>query len=74
MNCFDVYRILSGAINSYMDAILIKEDPTEIERKNYEYLKYWRPSEPDEHIKDILTSIEFTIGDKGPTGEKGVQE
>lgn len=74
MTAYDLYRYLDAVLNVYSDSILIKEDPTEIEKKNYEYIKYWRPSEPDDHVKNILTSIEFTIGDKGPTGEKGVQE
>jgi hypothetical protein len=47
-----------------MDSILIKEDPNEVEKKNYEYVKNWLPKEPDYLMKDILTSI------KVPTGEK----
>ena len=64
MTAYDLYRYLNAALDVYTDSILIKEDPTETERKNYEYIKYWRPSEPDELVKNILTSIVL------PTGEK----
>lgn len=64
MTAYDLYRYLNAALDVYTDSILLKEDPTETERKNYEYIKYWRPSEPDELVKNILVSIEL------PTGEK----
>ena len=65
MTAYDIYRYLDAAITLfYTDPILLKEDPTELERKNYEAIKYWRPSEPDELVKNILTSIVL------PTGEK----
>lgn len=64
MTAYDLYRYFNAVLDIYMDSILIKEDPTELERKNYEYIKYWRPSEPDSSVKDILSSIQL------PTGEK----
>lgn len=71
MTAYNLYHILNEVLDAYMDSILLKEDPTEAERKNYEYIKYWRPSEPDPFVKDILNSISFEIGPKGPKGEKG---
>ena len=68
MTAYDLYRYLNAVLDVYTDSILVKEDPTELERKNYEYIKYWRPSEPDELVKDILTSIVL------PTGEKSEQK
>lgn len=68
MTAYDLYRYLNAVLDVYSDSILIKEDPTEIERKNYEYIKYWRPSEPDILVKEILESIKL------PTGEKSEQE
>ena len=68
MTAYDLYRYFNAALDVYTDSILIKEDPTELERKNYEYIKYWRPSEPDELVKNILTSIVL------PTGEKSEQK
>ena len=60
MNCFDVYRILFGAVNSYMDSILLKEDPTDFEKKEYEELKYWiEDAEPNEEVKKIFTTLSF---------------
>ena len=38
MTIYDLYCYLDAALNVYMDSILIKEDPTEEERKEYEYL------------------------------------
>lgn len=64
MTAYDLYRYLNAALDVYTDSILLKENPTETERKNYEYIKYWRPSEPDKLVKNILVSIEL------PTGEK----
>ena len=71
MTAYNLYCILNQVLDNYSDSILLKEDPSEAERKNYEYIKYWRPSVPDSSVKNILTSISFEIGDKGPTGEKG---
>lgn len=68
MTAYDLYRYLDAALNVYTDSILLKEDPTESERKNYEYVKYWRPSEPDSIVKNILSSIELSSGDK--SGQK----
>ena len=48
MTAYDLYYFLNNAIESYIDYILLKEDPTDEERKNYERIKYWRPSEPDD--------------------------
>ena len=64
MTAYDLYRYLDAALNLYTDSILLREDPTELERKNYEAIKYWRPSMPDDLVKNILTSIVL------PTGEK----
>lgn len=64
MTAYDLYRYLNAVLDVYSDSILVKEDPTEIERKNYEYIKYWRPSEPDLLVKNILTSIELPSGEK----------
>lgn len=73
MTAYNLYSVLNQVLDSYMDSILLKEDPTEAERKNYEYIKFWRPSAPDNSVEEILKSISFEIGDKGPTGEKGCE-
>lgn len=71
MTAYNIYQCLNIMLDNYMDSILLKEDLTELERKNYEYIKYWRPSEPDEKVINILKNIQIEIGDKGPIGEKG---
>ena len=58
MTAYELYCCLNTELDNYMDSILLKEDPTELERKNYEYIKYWRPSEPDEKVIDILKNID----------------
>lgn len=63
LTAYDLYRYLDVAIDFYMDAIAIKEEPTEEERKKYEYIKYWRPSTPDTEVKDILNSLVFSDKD-----------
>ena len=70
MTAYDLYCILNQVLDAYTDSILLKEDPTETERKNYDYIKYWRPSVPDTSVKDILTSISFEVKAKGSKGEK----
>lgn len=60
MTAYDLYRYFEAALDFYMDSIAIKEDPTEKERKQYDYIKYWRPSAPDDEVKEILNSIVFT--------------
>lgn len=64
MTAYDLYRGLNFLLDAYMDSILIKEDPSESEKKNYEYIKNWQPKEPDYLIKDILTSIQVPSGEK----------
>jgi hypothetical protein len=64
MTAYDLYRYFEAALDFYMDSIAVKEDPTEKERKQYEYIKYWRPSSPDEEVKKILESIVFTDKEK----------
>jgi len=71
MTAYNIYQCLNIMLDNYMDSILLKEDPTELERKDYEYIKYWRPSEPDDKVINILKNIQIEIGDKGPIGEKG---
>lgn len=71
MTAYNIYQCLNIMLDNYMDSILLKEDPTELERKDYEYIKYWRPSEPDDKVISILKNIQIEIGDKGPIGEKG---
>ncbi len=71
MSCFDVYRILFGAINSYMDAILIKEDPTDAERKEYEELKYWIDSaKPNDMVIEIFKKLNFATQEQKNGQEK----
>ena len=53
ITAYDLYRYL----DFYMDSIAIKEDPTELERKQYELIKFWRPSTPDVDVKNILKSL-----------------
>jgi len=71
MTAYNIYQCLNIMLDNYMDSILLKEDPTELEKKDYEYIKYWRPSEPDDKVISILKNIQIEIGDKGPIGEKG---
>lgn len=59
MTAYDLYRYFEAALDYYMDSIAIKEDPTDKERKQYENIKYWRPSAPDDEVKEILESIVF---------------
>ena len=59
LTAYDIYRYLESALDYYMDSIAIQEDPTEEERKDYECIKYWRPSIPDQKVKEILSSIVF---------------
>lgn len=64
MTAYDLYHYLNIILDGYMDSILIKEDPTELDKKNYEYIKNWKPKEPDYLVKDILTSIQLSFGEK----------
>lgn len=57
LTAYDLYSYLNTAVEFYLDCIAIKEDPTESERKNYEYLKDWSPSKPDKKVKEILESL-----------------
>jgi len=57
LTAYDLYRYLDSAIEYYMDSIAIQEDPTDEQRKQYEYIKYWRPSVPDNEVKKILKSL-----------------
>jgi len=57
ITAYDLYRYLDSALDFYMDSIAIKEDPTELERKQYELIKFWRPSRPDVDVKNILKSL-----------------
>ena len=60
MNCFDVYRVLYHAIDSYMESILLKEDPTDNERKEYEDLKFYlRSIEPNDRIEKVMKTLYF---------------
>lgn len=74
MTAYDLYHYLDTVIECYLDCIAIKEDPTEKERKEYEYIKYWRPSKPDVEVEKILKSIVFETAPKGESGEKGTSE
>ena len=74
MTAYDLYRYLDVVLDVYTDSILIKEDPTEKERKEYQYIKYWRPSKPDTEVEKILKSIIFETAPKGDPGEKGTSE
>lgn len=70
MNCLDIYNILFNAVNAYMDSILIKEDPSDFEKKEYDQLKYWtKDIQPNEEVKKILTSLTFK--ESGNDQEKG---
>jgi len=73
MTAYDLYCALNQVLDIYSDSILLKEDPSEAERKNYEYVKYWRPSVPDSSVKDILTSISFEVGTKEVKGENSCE-
>ena len=64
LTAYDLYRYLDSAIEYYMDSIAIQEDPTDEQRKQYEYIKYWRPSEPDAEVKKILKSLVLNNKDK----------
>lgn len=57
ITAYDLYRYLDIALEYYMDSIAIKEDPSDSERKEYELIKFWRPSMPDIDVKKILESI-----------------
>ena len=57
MTAYDLYSYLNAAIEFYLDSIAIKEDPTDEERTQYEYLDYWKPSQPDIKVEKILKSI-----------------
>ena len=57
ITAYDLYRYLDSALDFYMDSIAIKEDPTELERKQYELIKFWRPSRPDVDVKKILENL-----------------
>ena len=70
MTIYDLYCYFNAALDVYMDSILVKEDPTEKERKEYEYIKYWRPSQPDEEVIKILKSVELTSGEKNKSEQK----
>lgn len=74
MTAYDVYNYLDALIEYYLDCIAIKEDPTEKEREQYEYLNYWRPSKPDAEVEKILKSIVFETAPRGEPGEKGTSE
>lgn len=63
MTAYDLYCYLDAAIDLHQDAILLKEDPTEQERKDYDMIKFWRPSDPDVDVKNILKSIIIPTGD-----------
>ena len=53
-----------------MDSIVLKEDPTDEERKKYEYIKYWKPSTPDDEVKKILESLVFSHKDEQENNDK----
>lgn len=57
ITAYDLYRYLDSALDFYMDSIAIKEDPSESERKQYELIKFWRPSVPDVDVKNILENL-----------------
>ena len=64
LTAYDLYNYLNAALEFYMDSIAVKEDPTDEERKKYEYIKYWKPSSPDDSVKEILKSLVFSNKDK----------
>lgn len=64
LTAYDLYRYLDNAIEYYMDSIAIQEDPTDEQRKQYEYIKYWRPSVPDTEVEKILKSLVLNNKDK----------
>ncbi len=64
LTAYDLYRYLDSAIEYYMDSIAIQEDPTDEQRKQYEYIKYWRPSVPDAEVEKILKSLVLNNKDK----------
>lgn len=64
LTAYDLYRYLDSAIEYYMDSIAIQEDPTDEQRKQYEYIKYWRPSIPDAEVEKILKSLVLNNKDK----------
>lgn len=64
LTAYDLYRYLDSAIEYYMDSIAIQEDPTDEQRKQYEYIKYWRPSVPDTEVEKILKSLVLNNKDK----------
>ena len=68
LTAYNLYCYLESALDFYMDSIAIKEDPTDEERKQYEYIKYWRPSQPDKEVKKILESL--VLNDKGNNESK----
>jgi hypothetical protein len=61
---YDLYRYLDAAIEYFLDSIAIKEDPTKEEREQYENMKFWRPSTPDDNIKEILESLVLSNKEK----------
>ena len=64
LTAYDLYRYLDSAIEYYMDSIAIQEDPTDEQRKQYENIKYWRPSVPDTEVEKILKSLVLNNKDK----------
>ena len=70
ITAYDLYRYLSAALDFYMDSIAIKEDPSESERKQYELIKFWRPSEPDIDVKNILKSLVLNNNKETDESEK----
>lgn len=64
MNCYDVYRILDGALEAFLDSIALMEDPTEKDRKEYEMVNFWKPTKPDEKLEKLLKSLEFSEPDE----------
>ena len=64
LTAYDLYRYLDSAIEFYMDSIALQEDPTDEQRKQYEYIKYWRPSVPDIEVEKILKSLVLGNKDK----------
>lgn len=70
ITAYDLYRYLNAALDFYMDSIAIKEDPSESERKQYELIKFWRPSEPDIDVKNILKSLVLNNNKETDESEK----
>ena len=68
MTAYEIYQYLNSAIEYFLNSIAIKEDPTDEERKQYEYIKYWRPSQPDNEVKKILESL--VLSNKGNNESK----